>query len=133
MNLSLDDHWINNISYIINRNKTIKFNLTRFFIHFNNCDVTTERISEIYRVIKAAEIKTRLKCFRIMMWYISSKCNITKSSRMMDQETFNHEFSITKLNIIKIGFELVSRNLFALFYNFFNAFNDRSSTHSNAS
>src|SRR5215813_10044032 len=47
MNLSLDDHRINDVSAIIDSHKPSDLDLARTFIDINHADVTTERIREI--------------------------------------------------------------------------------------
>src|SRR5215217_9027839 len=103
MDLSFHNHWVYDVTHIIDRNKSFQLYLPCFFVDFDNGYMATKREGEICGIVKTAEVESRLKVFRINMRNVSGQCNVSKAYRFIC--SFYGKFSMLEIHIVCIRFQ----------------------------
>ena len=124
MDLTFDNHRVDDVPAIINGDKSPNFNFGCFWIDIYHTNVGTERKGQIGRIIIMGCLQTCLQS--LGMIGIGGKGNVLDCLRLF-RRTFNVEFTNFPLEIFFTDFEQVGSNLSGLIPNLVCRFCSRSS------
>src|SRR5215467_13526844 len=66
MNLTLDDHRIDDVAAVIDSHKPAHFNLTRTFVDVDDADVAAEWIGQVWRIVVIDRFESGLHARRMI-------------------------------------------------------------------
>ena len=102
MNLPFDDHRVDDVAAVVNRNEATHLDLARALVDVDNADVTAERIRKIWRIVVVDCFETRFHSRRVVR--VSSKRDLLNRLRAIGR-TLDEEFSSLPFEIVFMRFE----------------------------
>src|SRR5215472_10642570 len=111
MNLSFDDHWVDDVAAIIDCDEPAHLYFAGSFIYVHDTDVTAERISQIRRIV----VVNRLEPGFDSGWMIC----VSRERDLLDRlcaigRPFDEEFARLPFEIVFASFKQISGNLSSL-------------------
>ena len=127
MNLTIHNHRVDHIAYVINGDETFERHLTRFGIHFHDGNVATEGIGKVGRVVEAGEIQAGFQTRRIIVGHVRCERNVAKTNAFIGPL---HCPSATRVfEVFLGGFKFMGSNFRSFFQHLIDALHDGATTY----